>query len=795
MQRYISLLIIFTGLLFQGPLSAQGPLKGVVRDCRTGEPLAFVNLQSADGRHGTSTDIEGRFVLKDVSYPIQLNFTYVGYEAKNTWINGPEKRFEVEMCPMVLSLSEVIIVPWDNPALHLMRQVVKNRDKHNPDNLDSYTCDAYGKMIFTIDTTQGQETEVELPDSTMKKIRKLLDQQHLFIMETVSEREYRKGRLKERVKGSRISGLKDPLFVFLISQIQSFSFYDELIRISDKSYLNPASPSGLKKYLFSLEDTLYRDRDTLMVVRYRPRPGTSFDGMKGLVYVNKGDYAIQNVTATPAVEDGVSISIRQKYERISGHWFPVELGTSLVLKNVIVGKYYAIGDGNYYLKDIEINREGRGSLGVMAGVEVERNAHRRDSAFWIEHRVAELEGKELETYRVIDSIGEANKLDRISRRLDALMRGYYPFGPLDLDLGKLIRYSDYEGIYGGIGLSTNPRSVPWFDISAYGGYGYGDDEVKYGADLEVPVYRRMDIKLLAWMQRDIREEGKIWDPGIAGRGQELDLRRLLIRDMDPHSQYGVGLQFRPMRDVFARVKFYKESFSFSEDDMPPFPEFDVEAPMDMASLELRYAIGEKVLMNPFNVISLGTRQPVFWLRYRRGLSKPTSDLPVLSSLEFKFEGSIRMPSAGDLGINLLAGMHTSRQPASLLFNGRGSYRPFTLFAPNSFATVRMNEFIADHFTYLFLTHNFKHHLTGNRRLPSLRLHLNLGWSSLENDALVAEGLNGMDDIFMEGGVDIPDLINLGLVRFGLGGFYRFGAYSLDNTKDNLAWKLVIGLPF
>lgn len=785
-------------ILLAGSLSlAQGqPLRGTVKDCKTGEPLAFVNLMSADGRFGAATDIEGRFLIEEAEYPLQLMCTYVGYRPEHRWVNNGEEVMHIELCPQILTLTEVIIVPWDNPALALMQKVVDRREEHNPARLASYSCDAYGKMIFTIDTTLGDEKRAPLPDSTMQKVRKVLQEQHLFMMETVSEREYRKGRLQEKVTGSRISGLKDPLFVFLISQIQSFSFYDEIIRIADKSYLNPASPGGLKKYLFSLEDTLFQGGDTVYVVKYGPRPGVSVDAMQGLLYIHSRDFAIRNVTASPAVEEGgMSIRIRQKYGRIDGHWFPLELGTSLVLKNVIVGRFYAVGEGNYYLKNIRINEAGRPLRGTVTGIEVSRNAHKRDSAFWLEHRVAALETKELRTYEVIDSIGEAQGLDQLTRRLDALMRGQYPMGPLDIDLKKLIRYSEYEGIYGGLGLATNRRLVPWFNLAANAGYGYGDNKLKYGMQLELPLYRRMDFRWLASFSRDLREEGSVWDPQISGSRQELNLRNLLVQEMDLVDIYQGGFQIRPLRDLLLKAVYVQQAFHFGLREAEWLDADAFSRPHDLLSVELRYAIGEKMLMNPYQVISTGTRKPVFWLRLRQGLKAVEPDVEPMQSIEMKAWAQARTRSAGILYLNLLGGMQANAQPAHLRFNGRGSFRPLTLYASNAFATVRMNEFLADRYAYLFLSWDFQHHLTGNRRLPGLRLHFNTGWSELRYKEYVPDGSKGMDKILMEAGIDSPDLLKLGLLKLGLGGFYRLGPYSLDKSGENLAWKVVLGLPF
>lgn len=789
--------ILVTVFFFIIPLHAQELLRGVVKDCRNGDPLAFVNLITSDGAHGASTDIEGRFELRNVSYPVNLRFTYVGYAPVDLWLSEPERSLEVELCPQAMSLSEVVILPWDNPALAMMRKVVDNRSLHDPARLTSYTCDAYGKMVFTADTAKAGRSELNIPDTTMQKIRKLLNEQHLFIMETASERTYNRGRLKEKVTGSRISGLKDPLFVFLISQLQSFTFYDDIIQIAERSFLNPASQAGLRKYYFSLEDTLVTGRDSVFVIRYVPMPGLTADLMRGLLYIDGNDWAIRNVTAEPATEQGgMTISIRQRYARTAGHWFPVELGTSILLKNVMIGPFYAIGDGNYYLRNIRINEGVPRPVGVVTGLEIEKGAHKRDSVFWAGFREAELGIKEMRTYQVIDSIGEAERLDYISRRLDALMRARFPLGPLELDLKRLIRFSEYEGMYGGIGLGTSERRVPWFSLSGYVGYGYGDYSLKYGGELTVPVYRPVDMEVWAKAEHDLREGGGVYDPRVPGGGMSPNFRRILVGWMDPYDALSAGIRFRPLRDVLLSAEYLREKIH--REDVPLF--FDTEMlplqiiEQDVISVELRYALGERMLKSPLRVVSLGTDKPVFWLKFRRGI--PANDLldPLLS-LEFKAYAFRRMPRAGVLSFTFLGGRQWNAQPASLLYNGRGSYRPFTIYAPRSFATSGGTEFLSDRYAYLFITHDFKHHLTGNRRLPSLRVHLNAGWSLREGNEYVPLEVSDMRRGYAEVGLDFPDILDLGLVQLGAGIFSRIGPYSKGRFRDDAAGKFIVGIPF
>ena len=65
----------------------------------------------------------------------------------------------------------------------------------------------------------------------------LFNKQHAFITETVTERDYLyPEKTKEKIKAVKISGLKNPMFVLIASQFQSFSFYKDYMRKYNMSY-------------------------------------------------------------------------------------------------------------------------------------------------------------------------------------------------------------------------------------------------------------------------------------------------------------------------------------------------------------------------------------------------------------------------------------------------------------------------------------------------------------------------------------------------------------------------------
>ena len=263
-------------------------VSGRICDSATFEPLAFVNIVINNGQQGGVSDIDGRFRLSS-GEPIKfLSFSYVSYRKLILPVGTKNENLQVRLSRFETELSEVLIVAGENPAHRIINNAVENRKINNPRNIRSYAFTSYDKMVFTINPDSILKNDNTPADTADLELLQIMEKQHLFIMESVSEHKYLfPDRNHDKILATRVSGLKDPLFVFLISQMQSASFYDELISIAGTDYINPVSPNSDKLYFFNLQDTIYGDQpgDSTFIISYKPRPGKNFDGMKGLLYI------------------------------------------------------------------------------------------------------------------------------------------------------------------------------------------------------------------------------------------------------------------------------------------------------------------------------------------------------------------------------------------------------------------------------------------------------------------------------------------------------------------------------
>jgi hypothetical protein len=135
MRRFI--VLIFLSLLFL-EISGQNFISGIVTDDVSREKLAFVNIVvNENGTLGTTSDIDGNFIINSKEEIKSLTFSFVGYEKKKIDIDEGENNISVRLKPQNIELSEIIIDGSKNPANRIIDSVFKYRDSNNPKSLDS----------------------------------------------------------------------------------------------------------------------------------------------------------------------------------------------------------------------------------------------------------------------------------------------------------------------------------------------------------------------------------------------------------------------------------------------------------------------------------------------------------------------------------------------------------------------------------------------------------------------------------------------------------------------------------
>jgi len=784
-------------------------VKGAVYDEDTKEWLAFVNILSNDGDYGTSTDIDGKFQINLPQQIDSLILSYVGYERKTVAIRDKNKKNAFALKRKSYLLDEFEVSPKDNPAHRIIRNVIQYRDTNDPKKLKSYAYTSYDKMVITLDLDNKIETDsvIEVPDS-IGSLRKIISDKDIMLMENVVEKKFlAPDRVHEKIVASRVSGLQDPLMTFVVSQVQSTSFYDEIIQMVNKNYINPISKGSFNKYYFQLQDTTYSpEGDSIFTISYVPYSNKNFDGLKGVLNISSKKWAIVNVKAEPlnSDEQGFNISIQQLYDFIEGHWFPIQLNTNIIFNNLITNsggeEAHFIGVGKSYHKDIVLNPDLVKRQFSFVEVELAPNAGYQSEDFWEQHRVDSLTQRNQRTYDFMDSLGKAMDFDKTVKQFETVLTGKIPWGKLDIPLNKFVGYNNYEGFWAGAGIRTNKRISTKWDLGIYGGYAFRAQKAKYGIDGNLMLFKPYDLKIHAAYSKDYEEAAgmEFYDNQITAFNPET-FRNFFVSRSNYTDRKDFDVRFRTLRYVYASVGlrvdrkeaaydyFYQATPSSPFENIFDFTEFRVG---------IRFAYKERYFDNSRMLMSMGTNYPIVWLNYSKGLKGVLGGDYNYHRIDLRVKKSFYTKYLGESTFDVMGGVVIGDVPYSNLYRGLGTRGLVTVFAPSSFGSMGSAEFLSDRYVSLFFTHDFGNLLyEGKKFKPEIMLVTNVGFGWLDKpDVHKNVGFKTMKHGYFESGIMINRLVNLFLYNIGVGATYRYGAYSNPDWQDNISFKITLTLP-
>ena len=790
-------------------------LSGKITDERNRQPLAFVNVVINDGQQGVISDIDGRYSITANEPITKVKFSSIGYEPKDINLQAGQNKCNVALTPKTFELGEVTVEAGENPAHRIIDSLMAHRKANNPNSLESYSYHIYDKMVITVDSssfgqavandTAMQMADLHYFDSIMKK-------SDLMVMETASEVMFMApDRKLQHVLGTKIAGMKEPTFMYMVSSMQSVSFYDETVSITGTDYVNPISRGSKTRYFFTLESVHpIGQGDSLYVISFHPMRGSSFNGLRGTMTVNSDGWALQSVKASPDVQDGLfKADIQQLYQKVEGQWFPKQLNLNLIFPSMVVSmddaSFPMAAIGKSYLNDIEINPDISKRQFSDIEVKVDPDAAFRDETFWDAHRIDSLTERVKATYILVDSLTQGTDIfDRVLGLTDKLMtESALPIGWFNLDIDHIINISSTRGVYLGLGGSTNDRLSRWFSINGSFGYWTRIKSWDYGGGMKLKLNRQRQMELA--FQYSHRSEPM----GEFGGMLELDNGSVFSTDNYKYTFYEnirtrrdrfdlsystrFAHHFKAYLNLSRSHKHYTEQFYLNPSDV------QTEGRFTVAELKLRFAYKEKFLSTPQGIRSLGTLYPIVWVSYQHAFPNVLGGEYEYDRFKFEASKNFYTPYLGVAKVLLQAGYATETCPVMETFNILGTYERFGLYSPGSFSTMRLDEFFCDRFVALYLSHNFSGMLWKTNSpvfKPELSIVTNIGWGDMRRaEAYPDKNFKTMEKGYFESGIVINGLLANPMAKLGLGVFYRYGPYSLPNVWDNFAWKYSASIGF
>lgn len=785
-------------------VQAQQVVTGLVLDA-AGEPVPFAAVQPAGGPGGVGSDLHGRFTLEVPAGVDALRVSCIGYHPVVVPLTTTNDLL-VRLDPAVEQLPAVDIRPGVNPAIALIEGAIARRDRNNGPGHRAHRYRSYARTVFTlaVDSALLADTTriASLAPSDREAVR-FAQRQHVLLMESATRCTARPpGQRTEEVLAMRVSGLQDPALLAVAASSRSWSVYDPLIELNERRFPSPIAPGATDRYRYVLEDTLAQAGDMVFIIRFFPRTGARFDGLQGVLGLHAGDLAVRHVTAEPMDQrNGLGMRMRQLHRPVGDTWFPEQVESTLYLNTLQVGSYALVGRVRVDLTDIELDPDLPRAAFRGADLVADRMDIRTDAALWDSLRTVPLDAKDRMTYRTIDSLGRAERLDRTVRGLDALLRGAIPWGPFDLPLDRLIAYNGYEGFRLGLGLRTNARVSRRFSLGGFAAYGFGDAATKFGGELTVRPWSGRDHDLRVAAQRDVAETGGWSFQRPTALLSEEGYRLLYITRMDAVDRWEAAVGVRVMEDLKLWIgtersdRADRTGYRFVTPVGDGITLFDRRFVTGAITFGLRYAPGERTAQLPGRHAVTRAGRPELqvnvWRAYD-GLWAGEQDLwRVVVQL-----GDIHRWPVRSLAWRVIAGAADPLAPAPFLFNLRGTATDdLGVSTPWAFETMAPNSFVADRFAALHLRFGlgpvlWRHRLS--RPQPMLIASGAVG--ALDHPEHHAGWTyTSPDRGYHEVGLALDQLLRSGVVGLGVLAALRVGPYATGMLEDDAAVKLTLSL--
>ncbi len=820
-MKILRLFLFFLTLSIQ----AQTAITVRIKDAGNNSPLPFATIES----NGKSfiADVDGVLVLEKPGKTIAA--TYTGYSAKKI---SPEKGLQfytIKLDPHTEQLKEVVINVV-NPANEIIARAIRRKPVNDPQQkLESFKYKTYDRLIVTAnpDSISGKLDSIftyektgrrfEKIDSAGFKFKKIIDRQHLYQTEKVSEFKFNKKQgLKEDVLATRMAGFKKPLYEFIGLKLQSYSVYSNKIDLFETKYAGPLAYDALQYYNYRILDTVTIDNRSIYMIYFIPKRNSK-KKLKGLLYIDQNNYGLAKAVLRVRNMLDITSTHYFTYEESQELWFPDRKTLQIVKGNnkediKILGEtikfdavtndkskrskessdfVYLRSESSNFDKEFNIPLEIRRTA---VAIEIRDEATNRPEEYWNKFRTNSLDTRSLKTYIALDSIVAKDNWEQRIILGRKIVNGYLPLGAVDIDLRQIIKYNNYEGFRVGLGGVTNDRFLEIFRLSGYGAYGTKDGQFKYSFGGALRLGNFSNSWVGASYTDDVKEIGstsfatdkrvfKIYDP-----------RPINISTFYNHQTWQGYIETKiiPKTESVWQVTRSRIDPKFAYTYVPngnPFTVFNLTT----ASVALQWNPFSDFMQTPTGRLESEKRFPKFAFQYTQSVSDVLGSDFTFGKIDFRAEFEQKYLNGQKTAALIQTGIAVGNTPLTHLYSTSpnnldkdGVFERITIAGKNSFETMYFNEF----FSSRYIMAQLKHGLTRFTIFRSLKLSPMLvtrfAWGNLDNkNEHVGLEFNTLEKGYYESGVEMNEMFK----GLGLSAFYRYGPYHLPYFDRNISVKV------
>jgi len=709
-------------------------IKGKVQDINNSEGLSFAVILFKGTMLGTTADIDGVFAMTVDSLPSDsLRFQALGYKSISLKLPKLDSfpSLIVELEREASMLKEVTIrANGEDPAIILMRKIIKNKPNNDINRLESYSYEAYNRLEADLQRmTKAQFQKIPILKNyafifdnldTISEARPYLP---LYLTETISDNFFSNNPKKQReiIKASIVKGLNNENFVkYLGTLYQRIDVYDNYIPVFDKKFISPLNNNALFFYRFTLSDTAVVNGHRLIHVQFTPKRGGEYC-FTGDFWVADTVCAIQRISMDVDKAANLNwvdkVSLFEEFaEQEDSIWFCTKekfvanftIYNSGKLPGFIGRKtttYHKIKI-NHPTIDSEFNNEAhKGDLIKQDSVTLKKDD------WWLQNRPDTLNKNEKSIYKMVDTI-ESMPITRIYKNsITFLATGVKDIGWLQLGpYYYLYSRNPVEGNRVRISLGAS-RKLKDAQFSGFLAYGDKDNKFKYGLSGLYIAKRNPRLSIYGYLAHDINNTPNYYDQVGLDNIFSAFFRKANVpwklafsneQRIQIYKEYNGGFSHRLIlqhRDFTPYRPLPAEGIFTDASGQP-----SLSATSSEVGMELRFAYKDKYLEGQYRRIRLANRYPVLNLTYMQGIKGVLNGSYEYGKIRFSVTESINIPPFGHLYYNLFAGKYFGKLPYSLLEIHPGN--EFMYYNRQAFQMMNNYEFLSDQYVGFNIEHNF-----------------------------------------------------------------------------------------
>ncbi|MBI4646964.1 MAG: carboxypeptidase-like regulatory domain-containing protein [Bacteroidia bacterium] len=795
-KRFIILFILLINAIIA---SAQvTKVRGKITDAQTNEPLPFVNItyltSSLGTIIGTITDFNGDYFLETRTPTDTLVFSYIGYYTQKVKIKkNAFQTIDIQLQPQQIMLSEVTVVPGENPAFRILREITAHKDINDKKNLEAYQCEVYNKIEMDANNI-GEKLQKRKVFNQFQFIFDYMDTSAVsgksylpvFFVETVSDYYYRKLPLaeKEIIKANRISGIQnESVTQFSGKMFMDFDIYSNYIPVIDKSFISPIASFGRVYYKYYLIDSAFIDNQWCYQISFKPKSKTE-PCFNGDIWVHDTTFAIKKAKLRLSKEANINwvqdlvaeIEVDKKMWMISKDQLLVDFN---VTEDKTVGFFgrKTTSYNNYILN--QPYEDKFYTSGTPESVVILKDALEKDETYWGQARHDSLSEREKNIYKMVDSIQDVPLFRTYVDVITTIVTGYLKAGKFEIGpYIKLYSFNDVEGHRIKFGGRTSSKLSNNLFIDGHIAYGTKDEKFKYSIGVKYH-FSKLPFRQAGLSYKDDMEQlgespDALQEDNLLGsifrREHNFKLNHVIEYNAFYEHEWFSGfsntlsLNYRildPLGNEYDNFRLYEKKSDITDTICRN------NLKTSEVSLLVRFAYNEKFIIPVRERISLGTIYPVLKLKYSFGLKDIFGSDYTYHKIRLYFQYDFNINPIGYMDANMGVGKIFGKLPYPLLEMHMGNETYW--YDDFAFNTMNYYEFVSD----AYIEFNFTHYFDGFffNKIPLFRrlrlrevalVHGVVGTLSDENRdySQFPVTLSGLTYPYIEAGIGVENIFQI-----------------------------------